>query len=63
VSEVWAIQHIHCETLGTIADALKTEGIAVRHIRTFEGQAILKEMGGAAGLVSLDRTSGVSLWP
>ena len=59
MAKVWVIQHIHCETLGTIADVLKAEGISVECIRTFEGQPVPKEMSEAAGLVVMGGPMGV----
>ena len=51
MSKVWVLQHIECETLGTIANSLQSAGISAQHIRTFEGQSVPKKMGDAAGLI------------
>ncbi|MBI2955080.1 MAG: gamma-glutamyl-gamma-aminobutyrate hydrolase family protein [Chloroflexi bacterium] len=56
---VWALQHFHCETLGSIADALEAEGVSWRYVRTFAGQAIPEQMGDAAGLVVMGGPMGV----
>jgi len=57
--KVWVIQHIHCETLGTVADVLKAEGISTECIQTFEGQPVPKEMRETAGLVIMGGPMGV----
>jgi GMP synthase (glutamine-hydrolysing) len=48
---VLVLQHIGCETLGTIADALDTQGVSVQYIRAFDGESVPKELGAAAGLI------------
>jgi GMP synthase (glutamine-hydrolysing) len=59
MSEVWVIQHVRCETPGTIADALKANHITARTIRVFEGQSIPKKMNEASGLVIMGGPMGV----
>ncbi len=59
VSTVVAIQHVHCETLGTIADALTAGGIAVEVVRIFEGQLVPKGMNEYDGLVVMGGPMGV----
>jgi len=59
MSEVWVIQHVKCETLGTIADALKANHITARAIRVFEGQSVPKKMNEASGLVIMGGPMGV----
>ncbi|MBI4488477.1 MAG: gamma-glutamyl-gamma-aminobutyrate hydrolase family protein [Deltaproteobacteria bacterium] len=49
--EVLAIQHIDCETLGTIADALRAEGLSTQLIQTFKDQPVPGEIGEALGLI------------
>ncbi|MBI5395725.1 MAG: gamma-glutamyl-gamma-aminobutyrate hydrolase family protein [Verrucomicrobia bacterium] len=56
---VYAIQHIHCETPGLIADALAAHDIALAHVRPFAGDAIPPTMGHAAGLVVMGGPMGV----
>jgi GMP synthase (glutamine-hydrolysing) len=46
-----AIQHIGCETPGTIEDALRATGIGIRHVRVFDNDPVPAEMGEAAGLL------------
>ena len=48
---VYVLQHHECETLGIIADALKHAAITPKYVRSFEGQAVPKEMGNSVGLV------------
>jgi GMP synthase (glutamine-hydrolysing) len=48
---VYVLQHVGCETLGTIADALPGKGIEARYIRSFDAEPVPKELGDAAGLV------------
>lgn len=59
MANVWVIQHIQCETLGTIADALRAGGISAECIRTFAGQPVPKEMREAAGLIIMGGPVGV----
>ena len=59
MSKVLLLQHIACETPGTIGDALAAAGIAVQHVRTFEGQPVPQEMGDAAGLIVMGGPMGV----
>lgn len=59
MSRVLAIQHVRCETLGTIADALSAQGISVDAIRTFDGQLVPIGMGGADALIVLGGPMGV----
>ena len=53
------LQHIRCETLGTIGDVLEAAGIAAQYVRTFEGQPVPKEMGDGAGLIVMGGPMGV----
>lgn len=56
---VLAIQHIECETPGTIADALHAEAISLQTVNAYKGEPIPKEMGTAAGLVIMGGPMGV----
>lgn len=53
------IQHIGCETLGTIADALEARGVFPQYVRGFQGEKIPNEMGESAGLVVMGGPMGV----
>jgi GMP synthase (glutamine-hydrolysing) len=59
VSSVWTIQHVGCETLGTIADVLRAEDISFEIIRTYAGQPLPKNMDGALGLIIMGGPMGV----
>ena len=59
MTDVIAVQHVHCETLGTIGDALAGSGLRPRHVRVFEGEPVPLEMEGAAGLVVMGGPMGV----
>ena len=48
---VYVLQHIHCETPGIISESLKTAGISIHPIRTFDGGKIPQNMNGAEGLI------------
>jgi GMP synthase (glutamine-hydrolysing) len=59
MSKVWVLQHVHCETLGTIVKALGSRGILAEYIRSFEGRPVPKEMEGASGLIVMGGPMGV----
>ena len=59
MSKVLVLQHIECETLGTIAHSLQSADISAQYIRTFEGQPVPKEMCDAAGLIVMGGPMGV----
>ena len=53
------IQHIECETPGTIADILNEKGISIQTVDAYKGEPVPKEMGAAAGLVIMGGPMGV----
>src|SRR3989338_6420129 len=53
------IQHIECETPGTIADILNEKGISIQTVDAYKGEPLPKEMGSAAGLVIMGGPMGV----
>jgi GMP synthase (glutamine-hydrolysing) len=53
MTKVWAVQHVRCETLGTLGDVLQAKGISFEYIRTFEGEPISTEIKDASGLIVL----------
>jgi GMP synthase (glutamine-hydrolysing) len=57
--KVWVLQHIQVETLGTIAQALDTQGIAAHYVRSFAGEAVPESMDDAAGLIVMGGPMGV----
>jgi GMP synthase (glutamine-hydrolysing) len=59
VAEVLVIQHIECETAGTIADALGAKGTSLRIVSVYKGEPIPKELGAAGGLVVMGGPMGV----
>lgn len=56
---VWVLQHIPCETPGTIAQVLRTEGVQPHTIRVFKGEPVPTEMDGVAGLIVMGGPMGV----
>lgn len=56
---VIVVQHVPCETPGTIVDALQSTGVAARYIRTFQGDPVPPKMGDAVGLVVMGGPMGV----
>lgn len=59
MSKVWVLQHIHCETPGTIANALESTATTAHYVRTFEGQPVPKTIGDVAGLIVMGGPMGV----
>jgi GMP synthase (glutamine-hydrolysing) len=59
MTKIWVLQHIHCETLGLIEEALTARGIAAHYIRSFEGEPVPLNMDEAAGLVVMGGPMGV----
>jgi GMP synthase (glutamine-hydrolysing) len=58
-SKVLAIQHVRCETLGTLGDALGEAGIPFDVVRTFEGQPVPNNLKGSNGLIIMGGPMGV----
>jgi GMP synthase (glutamine-hydrolysing) len=54
-----AIQHVRCETLGTLGDALGAAGIPFDVVRTFEGQPVPNSLKGCKGLIIMGGPMGV----
>ncbi len=48
---ILVVQHVACETLGTIELALRAQGLSHRYIRIHEGDEVPAHLGDAAGLV------------
>ena len=48
---VLVIQHVACETLGTIEDALVRAGLTHRYVRIHQGEAVPPDLGDAAALI------------
>jgi GMP synthase (glutamine-hydrolysing) len=56
---VLAIQHVACEPLGLIAEALESRGLEIQVVRVFKGERIPRRMGDHAGLVVMGGPMGV----
>lgn len=48
---VLVLQHVACETLGTIELALQSHGLQHRHVRIHEGDEVPADLGDAAALI------------
>ena len=59
MTDVIAIQHVHCETLGIIEEVLAGSGLRPRHVRVFDDEPVPLEMEGAAGLIVMGGPMGV----
>lgn len=59
IPRVLAIQHIACETLGTIADVLSAGGVSAEYVRTFDGQSAPKSLKDFSGLIVMGGPMGV----
>lgn len=59
MTKVWVLQHVNCETLGNITDALQALGIRHEYVRTSKGEPVPKEMGDGAGLIVMGGPMGV----
>lgn len=57
--KISVLQHIGCETLGTIAEALSAAKLSFEYIRPFEGRPVPKAMGASAGLIVMGGPMGV----
>lgn len=56
---VRVIQHVDCETLGTIADVLEGAEIPYRYIRPFAGNPVPPDISDSAGLIVMGGPMGV----
>jgi GMP synthase (glutamine-hydrolysing) len=57
--KIWVLQHVACEDLGTISDALESKGISAHYVRSFAGQPVPANMEDAAGLIVMGGPMGV----
>jgi len=53
VSEFLVLQHIECEDLGTIANAMSQRGIGYRYVRLFDGEPVPHDPGTFNGIIIL----------
>lgn len=47
------LQHIECEDLGTIANAMSQRGIGYKYVRLFDGEPVPSDPGNYSGLIIL----------
>ncbi|HUK56239.1 MAG TPA: gamma-glutamyl-gamma-aminobutyrate hydrolase family protein [Nitrospiria bacterium] len=59
MSEILALQHVRCETLGTIAEVLRQENISIRTVRIFESQPVPHSLETSSGLIVMGGPMGV----
>jgi GMP synthase (glutamine-hydrolysing) len=59
MAEVIVLQHVLPETPGAIGDALARAGVSLRFVRTYVGDRVPPDLGGAAGLVVMGGPMGV----
>lgn len=50
---ILVLQHVACETLGTIEGALRAVGLGYRTIRIFDAEPVPRELGDARGLIAM----------
>jgi GMP synthase (glutamine-hydrolysing) len=58
-TEVLVLQHVACETIGSIQDNLAAKNITARVIKTFEHEQVPANLGPASGLVVMGGPMGV----
>ncbi|RMG46754.1 MAG: hypothetical protein D6723_16805 [Acidobacteria bacterium] len=51
MSKILVLQHVWCETLGTIAEALAAAELVAEVVRLDEGQPVPDDLAGMAGLI------------
>ena len=59
MAEVLVLQHIDCEPLGTIEDALRGAGLSFRYVRGYAGEVVPLEIADAPGLIVMGGPMGV----
>ena len=57
--EILVLQHLDCEPLGTIEDALRGAGLSFRYVRGYAGEAVPTRIGDAPGLIVMGGPMGV----
>ena len=53
MSEFLVLQHIECEDLGTIANAMSLRGIGYKYVRLFDGEPVPSDPGNYSGMIIL----------
>jgi GMP synthase (glutamine-hydrolysing) len=59
MATVSVLQHVHCENLGSIADALNAGGIQAQYVRVDQGQGVPRDMQAVQGLIIMGGPMGV----
>ncbi|HWE61907.1 MAG TPA: gamma-glutamyl-gamma-aminobutyrate hydrolase family protein [Chloroflexota bacterium] len=59
MAQIYVLQHVQPETMGTIALGLDAAGHSARTIRIFDGEPVPRNMDGAAGLIVMGGPMGV----
>lgn len=59
MARVLVLQHVHCETLGTIAEALAQRGVEFVCSRRFEAEPVPRDAAGFDGLIVMGGPMGV----
>ena len=58
MAEILVLQHVACEPLGTIENALRRAGLSHRYVRAQDGQPVPSDIGDAAGLIIMGGPMG-----
>jgi GMP synthase (glutamine-hydrolysing) len=58
-AEVVVLQHVACETIGSIQDALTARQVSARAIHLFDGEPVPTSLGTAGGLIVMGGPMGV----
>ena len=59
MAEVLVLQHVDCEPLGTIEDALRGADLGFRYVQGYTGEAVPQQIGDAPGLIVMGGPMGV----
>ncbi len=58
-AEVIVLQHVGCETIGSIEESLRSRNITARVIQLFDGQPVPSSLGSSSGLIVMGGPMGV----
>jgi hypothetical protein len=53
-AEVTVLQHVECETIGSIAESLEARKLSARTVRLFQGEPVPSSLGFLSGLIVMD---------
>ena len=59
MSDVIVLQHVACETIGTVDGSLAERKLPFRYVRSFEGESVPREMGDSPALIVMGGPMGV----